>query len=165
MSEIIDIVDENDNVIGKDTKENAHHLGKWHRASVFLVFKNESWKEILVIKRAKNHLLAIPAGHLQAGETYLHGGLRELHEEMLVGRWLPDVEITALFRLKTKESKEFILLYRVAYPGPFHINEEIESYYFVSIRELLRDMKEHPGQYDYNFRDLMEEYVRRGFLK
>jgi isopentenyldiphosphate isomerase len=158
-------VDENDNVIGKDTKENAHHLGKWHRASAFLVFKNESWKELLIIKRAKNKVWAIPAGHLQEGETYLHGGLRELHEEMLVNKWLPDVEITALFRWKTKESKEFILLYRIAYSGPFHNNEEVETYQFVSVRELLKEMKERPEQYDHNFIDLMEEYVKRGFLK
>ncbi len=163
--EIIDIVDENDNIIGQDSKENAHKLGKWHRSAGFLLFKNETWKEILVIKRAKNHLLAIPAGHLQAGETYLHGGLRELHEEMLVGKWLPGVDITALFRLKTKESKEFILIYRAAYSGPFNNNEEIDSYYFVPIRELLKEMKENPEKYDANFRDLMDEYVKRGFLR
>jgi len=163
--EIIDIIDENDNVVGQDTKENAHKLGKWHRSAGFFVFKNESWREILVIKRAKNHLLAIPAGHLMSGETYLHGGLRELHEEMLVGKYLPGVDITPLFRWKTKESKEFILIYRVAYSGPFQINEEIESYHFISVRDLLKEMKEHSELYDANFRDLLEEYVKRGYLK
>jgi len=164
-NENIDIVDENDNFIGQDTKVNAHSLGKWHRSSAFLIFKDESWREILIIKRAGNHLLAIPAGHLQAGETYLHGGLRELHEEMLVDRWLPDVNITGLFRWKTKESKEFILIYRIAYSGPFQSNEEIESYQFLPIRELLKEIKEHPERYDANFRDIMEEYVRKGYLR
>ncbi|MFA6461036.1 MAG: NUDIX domain-containing protein [Candidatus Woesearchaeota archaeon] len=162
--EIIDIVDENDNVIGQDTKVNAHTQSKWHRSAGFLLFKDNSWNEVLVIKRAKNQLLAIPAGHLLKGESYLHGGLRELHEEMLVNKYLPDVDITALFRMKTKESKEFILIYRIAYPGPFQINEEIAEYHFVSIRSLLKDMKDHPDIYDANFRDLMDEYVRKGFL-
>lgn len=162
--EIIDIVDEKDNVIGQDTKSNAHAQGKWHRSAGFLLFKDNSWNEILIIKRAKNQLLAIPAGHLQTGESYLHGGLRELHEEMLVGKYLPDVDITALFRMKTKDSKEFILIYRIAYSGPFQINEEIVEYHFVAIKVLLKEMKERPEIYDANFRDLMDEYVNKGFL-
>ncbi|MEK6937932.1 MAG: NUDIX domain-containing protein [Nanoarchaeota archaeon] len=163
--ELIDIVDENDNLIGQDTKKNAHDLGKWHRGAGFFIFKEESFRNVLVQKTKKDGKYRFPGGHLLAGETYLHGGLRELHEEMLVGKWLPDVEITPLFRFKEVNHHEFILMYRLVYFGPYSINhQEVEEYFFIDIKELLRKAEEDQENYIYVLPQL-EEYKKRGYLK
>ncbi|MFH0701014.1 MAG: NUDIX domain-containing protein [Candidatus Woesearchaeota archaeon] len=163
--EIIDIVDENDNIIGQDTKKNAHTLGKLHRCAGFFIFKEESFKNVLVQKSKKDGKYRFPGGHLLVGETYLHGGLRELHEEMLVDKWLPDVEITPLFRFKVLDSKEFVLAYRMVYFGPFSLNhEEVEEYFFVDIKELFSRVEKDPSSYIY-IKPALEEYKKRGYVK
>ena len=54
MDEIVDIVDENDNVIGQELKSNCHKNKILHRGANIFVFKDKSFKEILL---QKNHFL------------------------------------------------------------------------------------------------------------
>ncbi len=167
MEELIDIVDENDNVIGQDTKKNAHLKKLWHRAAAVLIFKDESLMETLIQKRSKNKdrepgLLAQQGGNLISGETYLQGALRELHEEMLIGLSLPNVELSPLFRLKHTHENEFQLVYKLVYSGPFNIDkEEVEEYFWVKVDELLKDIKAHPDKYTQTCRFVFSEFQQR----
>ncbi|MBI4980900.1 NUDIX domain-containing protein [Candidatus Woesearchaeota archaeon] len=167
MEELIDIVDENDNVIGQDTKKNAHLKKLWHRAAAVLLFKDESLTETLLQKRSKNKdqdpgLLTPSGGHLNSGETYLQGALRELHEEMLVGLSLPNVELSPLFRLKNIYEKEFQLVYKLVYSGSFNIDtEEVEEYFWVKLDGLLKDIKAHPEKYTQTCKFIFSEYQIR----
>ncbi len=167
MEEIIDIVDENDNVIGTDTKKNAHLKQLWHRAAAVLIFKDESLNETLLQKRSKTKeqepgLLCQHGGHLTSGETYLQGALRELHEEMLVGLSLPNVDLSPLFRLKNAYENEFQLVYKLVYSGPFNIDkEEVEEYFWVKVDELMKDIKAHPEKYTQTCKCIFNEYQQR----
>ncbi len=167
MEELIDIVDENDNVIGQDTKKNAHLKGLWHRAAAVLIFKDESLNETLIQKRSKHKeqepgLLCQQGGHLISGETYLQGALRELHEEMLVGLSLPNVDLSPLFRLKNAYEKEFQLVYKLVYRGPFNVDkEEVEEFIWVKVDELMKDIKTHPEKYTQTCKFIFTEYQQR----
>lgn len=52
MDEIVDIVDDNDKVIGQELKSKCHKEKILHRGSNIFVFKNNSFKEILLQKRS-----------------------------------------------------------------------------------------------------------------
>lgn len=81
----LNIVDENDNVIGEDTRENIHEKGLIHREIAIWVFNDN--KEILFQKRSlkkDSHpglLAASCAGHVEIGDDYEKAALRELEEE------------------------------------------------------------------------------------
>jgi isopentenyldiphosphate isomerase len=72
--EKLDIVDEDDNIIGQDTRENVHRKGLLHREIHVIIYNDEN--EILLQKRSMNKdtypsLLDISVG----GHVDLGGGL------------------------------------------------------------------------------------------
>lgn len=85
-NESLDLVDKNDNVIGKATREECHKKGLLHRVVIALVL-NKDYK-IFVSKRSKNKYYcpghwAIPiGGHVESEETYEDALKRELDEEL-----------------------------------------------------------------------------------
>lgn len=81
----LNIVDENDNIIGKDTRENIHKNGLLHREVHVWVFNNKG--ELLFQRRSRNvetfpNLLdASVGGHVEIGDDYLTTAVKELEEE------------------------------------------------------------------------------------
>jgi 8-oxo-dGTP pyrophosphatase MutT (NUDIX family) len=165
----LDIVDENDNVIMQATKKHCHKNGLWHRGSAVLVFKDNSFKEVLIQRRSKKFVycpdkLAYPAGHLDVGETYLEGVKREFHEEMFHEQELPDLEYEELFKLKktTDNDPVFLTIFRTVYGGPFNIYpKEVEDCYFEHIDKLILHMKEKPEEYTETAILITKEYKKR----
>ena len=94
MDETIDVVDENDQVIGQELKSTCHQKKLLHRSVNVFVFKDNFFKEFLLQKRnaakgMNGGKLCMPGGHLPARESYLEGAKRELQEEMFHDRKLP----------------------------------------------------------------------------
>jgi len=88
QNEVFPIVNEQDEVIGKISRQEAHrspHL--MHRAvGVFIL---NSAGEILLQKRSATkdtfpNTWALPAGHVEYGENYLDTAVRELAEELQI---------------------------------------------------------------------------------
>jgi isopentenyl-diphosphate delta-isomerase len=80
--ELVDIVNEQDEVIGTMNKLEAHEKRSLHRLAVILVMHNDTF---LVQKRtmAKDGKLAESVGgHVKAGESYEVAAVREAQEEM-----------------------------------------------------------------------------------
>jgi len=84
--EFIDIVNENDKIIGKATRKDAFEKGLMHRAAAVLIINNEG--KILVQKRAATKKLspglfdASSAGGVHSGESYEEAAKRELQEDL-----------------------------------------------------------------------------------
>lgn len=84
--ELLDIVDSNDKVIGRDTKENKFIKGLITRnVAIFILDHN---KRLLIAKRSSNkksfpnrYDLAA-CGNVKAGETYKEAAEREVSEEL-----------------------------------------------------------------------------------
>src|SRR4030042_2122336 len=86
MDEYLDIVDEHDNVIGKDLRENVHKAHQIHRGvHVFVINKNG---ELLVQKRSESrkdrpgYYDASVGAQVQSGESYEEAAFRETKEEL-----------------------------------------------------------------------------------
>jgi len=83
--EILDIVDDNDNVIGKEPREMVHTQGLRHREIHVWFFNNKG--QILFQKRGKNVdtapglLDASVGGHVDLGTTYKQSAINEVREE------------------------------------------------------------------------------------
>lgn len=84
--ELFDVVDEDDQVTGQETRDAVHQQDLLHRAVHIFVFNKR--KELFLQKRSrlKDRHPGVwdssAAGHLDAGEGYLETAVRELEEEL-----------------------------------------------------------------------------------
>ncbi len=82
---MLDVVNEKDEVIGADTRENIHENGLIHREIAIWVFNDKG--EVLLQKRSmtkKSHpgcWSDSAAGHVESGDSYLESAIGELEEE------------------------------------------------------------------------------------
>ncbi len=85
LKELLQVVDEQDNPIGAETKDVIWREGLWHRVARVLVF-NEA-NELLVQQRGDKPLFPFRwaesvGGHVGAGDTYEETARREAEEEI-----------------------------------------------------------------------------------
>lgn len=135
MTEYMDIVNERDEVIGRDTRERVHARHDIHRGvHVFVV--NDAGELLLQLRAATKsyypgHWDASAGGQVAAGETYEQAGRRELEEELgcppgpleLIGKY-------DSFSSRQRE-KRALFVHRCA--GPFSFPaEEIAELRFVA---------------------------------
>lgn len=91
--EYVDVLDENGVYTGEIvTREEAHRVGKWHRAIIVAIVNGEN--KVLIQKRSKNKKkrpgmwdISV-AGHVSSGQDSLSASMREVSEEIKVDfRW------------------------------------------------------------------------------
>ena len=92
--EILDIVDQNDNIIGQAPKDDAYENKLGHRIVHVLIF-NDQKKMVLQLRSANVsfcplHWSTAVGGHVQAGETYEQAAIREYEEELNLASKLPE---------------------------------------------------------------------------
>src|SRR5205807_7544353 len=86
MAEIFDVVNERDEVIGRQSRSEVHRLGLMHRAVHVLVFNSRG--QIFLQKRSlkKDRQPGLwdssTSGHVDSGEDYDACAVRELREEI-----------------------------------------------------------------------------------
>ncbi len=168
MDEWIDVVDEKDRVIKKVRRSEAHRNNLRHRRVAVLIFGDASHRYALLQKRSKSKDVspgkwAHLEGHLASGENYLQGAKREIEEEMFCGEKLKQkIKFERLFKLKSclDQDNVFIMVFRAVITGPFKLQkEEVASYKFVPIKELILDVKKHPAKYTETCRLLFRQYA------
>jgi isopentenyl-diphosphate delta-isomerase type 1 len=130
-SEIFDVVNERDEVVGQEIRSRVHQLGLKHRAIHVLVFNQRG--ELFLQKRSQRKDTAPGAwdssasGHLNAGEDYDTCAVRELAEEIGLQS---AVAPTRLFKMEASSDtgQEFVWVYRLSSDGPMTLNaDEIEK--------------------------------------
>lgn len=141
--EFFDIVDENDIVIGKASREECHEKGLIHRSVMFFIFDEKG--EILVTKRTKNkdffpgYWSIVLGGHVQADESYEEAVVRETKEE--TGLNITPFFITS-FKKRIPEEKENVKVYGVLAKEKIILNEEeLEEGAFLDMGDLRETMK------------------------
>ena len=124
--EFLDIVDKNDNVIGKASRDDIYKKSLCHRIAHVLVFNNEG-KMVLQKRSSKvffcpDHWSTAVGGHVQAGENYEEAALREYQEELgvksdleFVGKDFYDVPNTP---------NKFLTTFKTQFDGLFNPDPE-----------------------------------------
>lgn len=149
--EIFDVVNEQDQVIGQQTRREVHRLGLLHRATHVLVFNRRG--EIFLQKRSMkkdNHpgvWDSSASGHLDTGEDYDPCAVRELREE--IGLVVDSVP-RRLFKIAACEETghEFVWAYRCEAEGPFTLHpEEVERGEWFSPEHVTRWIAERPQDF------------------
>lgn len=158
--ESIDIVDENNNLIGEQKmKSKAHRDGLWHRAAHIWVYNSKG--EVLLQLRAKEKDLwpdmwdLSAAGHVRAGEEPIVSALREIQEEIGLNVKMEDLELYKVIAEKVifKEmvNNEFHYVYLLKYDGNTSglkaQEEELQKMGFISIEDIEKGLRENPEKY------------------
>lgn len=148
------LVDKKDNEIGREEKIKAHREGKLHRSFSIFLFNRRG--ELLIQKRAtsKYHSPGLWSNtccsHPGPGRKLEDEAKRRLKEEMgIVESDLKEV-FSFTYNLKVGDliEHEFDHIFWGKYEGnPKPDPAEVESWKWVNLRELKKDIKEKPGKY------------------
>jgi len=151
MGEIFDVVNERDEVIGRQRRSEVHRLGLMHRAVHVLVFNSR--RQIFLQKRSRNKDRqpglwdSSASGHVESGEDYDACAVRELREE--IGLQL-NATPQRLFKLvaSAETDQEHVWVYRCEAEGPFTLDpDEIERGGWFTPAEVTRWMTEKPEEF------------------
>ncbi len=149
--EIFDVVNQGDEVVGRQTRSEVHRLGLMHRAVHVLVFNARG--QVFLQKRSpkKDRQPGVwdssASGHVDAGEEYDACAVRELREEIGLELNGPP---RRLFKLpaSAQTDQEHVWVYRCEAEGPFELDsDEIERGDWFAPDEVTRWMAERPQDF------------------
>ena len=149
--EIFDVVNDHNEVIGRQTRSEVHGLGLKHRAVHVLVFNARG--QIFLQKRSmtKDTFPGVwdssASGHLDCGEDYDACAIREVREEIGLELSRPP---SVLFNLEAclATGQEFVRVYRCQAEGPFRLHpDEIETGGWFAAEAVSRWMQEKPEDF------------------
>ena len=149
--ETFDVVNERDEVIGKQSRSEVHRLGLMHRA-VHVLVSNAAGLVFLQKRSLKKDRQpgvwdSSTSGHVDSGEAYDACAVRELHEE--IGLKL-NAAPKRLFKLAacTEPDQEHVWVYRCEAEGPFRLDpDEIERAGWFAPEAVTRWMEERPRDF------------------
>jgi isopentenyldiphosphate isomerase len=139
--ELLDVVDEKDKFIGKDTKENK--LLKGFISRNVAVFILDESKKLLTVKRSPDkksfpnrYDLAV-CGDVKAGEKYPEAAQRELMEKLGIKCSIKHLgKIFNEFKENDKKVKYFTCIFLGRYAGKVKLNDELVELKRLSIKNV-----------------------------
>lgn len=164
MTEYFDVVDENDRVIGRATRQECHKNPELlHRSAGVMVFNSKG--ELLMQKRSMKKdtnpgKWSISSwGHPNLGESYEHAAAREMKEELGISG-----ELEQLFKIPFRVSyeSEIFCIFKAASEGPFRPDpEEVEKVKFIGLDEMKKHLERDSDRFTGGCRAVMKEYFKR----
>ena len=158
--EFFDIVNERDEIIGREPRSVVHARGLRHRAVHVLVFNSAGQLFLQKRSMAKDNDPGLwdssCSGHVDAGEDYDTGGERELLEEIGLQPTLP---LKSLFKTDACELTgwEFARVYRTIAEGPFTLHpDEIDEGRWLTPEQLTKAIAGAPERYSPTLRLIWE---------
>lgn len=159
-TEIFDVVDIEDKVIGQASRLEVHKKGLLHRAVHMMVFNSAG--ELFIQKRVMTKddnpglLDTSSAGHVSSGEDYLSAAHRELEEEL-------GVKSDLHFFIKISACQEILFEHLEVYycktDQQIIIDEsEISEGRYWSVEELHEALKKSPDEFTSSFKVIWNLY-------
>lgn len=153
LDELFDVVDENDNVVGRAPRREVHAKHLLHRAVHIFILNAKG--EVFLQRRSRykdthpGRRSSSCAGHVDAGDDYDATVPRELHEELGIA---PGTYATPekLFKVAAcrETGMEFVWVYRMRHEGPFTLNAaEVEAGEWLSQEAVTRAVAETPDDF------------------
>ena len=155
-NEVLDIVDENNKVIGKEKRDIVHSKGLFHRAVNIFLFNSKGF--LFLQKRSASKDVCpltwdISASEtLKSGEDYHKAAIRGLQEELSINAKLIKIRGVHLqkneyFNGKIKDY-EFVETYQALHNGYIKINKsEIAEGGFFNIKDIKDMIKKNRNQF------------------
>jgi isopentenyl-diphosphate delta-isomerase type 1 len=164
MAEMFDVVDEDDNIIGKAPREQCHKNPKLiHRSAGVLLFNSKG--EFLIQKRSMKKdtnpgTWTISAwGHLDIGESYEHAAAREMKEELGASA---DLKFAWKAVFRASYETEIYVAFIAISDGPFKTDpDEVSGLEFISIDKLKKQLREKPERFNNACIHVLNEYFKR----
>lgn len=154
MMETIDIVDQQNRVVGRDLRTDVHLKNYFHRSIHVLITDNLKTK-IFIQKRGNNcdsfpgYYGSSAAGHVDSGEPVEDAALRELEEE--IGISGVGLDLLNIFDAGPKTGYEFVHLFTAPYEGEIIYNKkETEGGKWMEIEEIKKKLSK--GKFTPNFK-------------
>lgn len=164
--ELLDVVNDEDTVIGQEMRSTVHQLGLQHRGAHVFLFTKDG--KMLVQKRSADRaaspsmLDCSVSEHVKAGESYLDAAMRGMKEEL----GLTGIEIHPLVTFRMNygfNDNEISTLYEgVLDPDKVIFDPvEIEDVGYYSINELKEMMKEGNLKFCGWFVEILNWYLKK----
>lgn len=161
--EWLDVVDDQDRVVGKELRAIIHKRSIRHRA-VHILLHNSTGKLLLqkrsVLKdRYPGRWDSSASGHLASGEDYCTAAVRELEEEL--GIRLEPCALRFLFKLPASEmtDQEFVTVFGCVWDGQVTPRqEEVEEVHWLDPNEIDRLINSKPDAFSPAFVEIWKEY-------
>jgi len=161
-SELFDVVDSENRVIGQATRGEVHAKGLLHRSVHIFVFNSQG--ELFLQKRAMTkdenpgYWDSSAAGHLNAGEGYRTSAHRELMEELGIST---ELQFFMKFPAAKETFWEHVETYICTTDQDITINpQEISEGRFWTIPDLTESIRNHPGQFTSTFHLFFDSYLK-----
>ncbi len=166
QDEYLDLVDENDKVIGKDWRNNIYAKGLDCNIRVVNVFLFNASGKLLLPKRTMNRRIFpgcfdFSCGeHVVSGEDYYQAAIRGLKEEL----GIKNTELVELGKLTQKDGVScFMKIYKLEY------NKEITNYdkagidklYWCDLEKVRRMVVEDKTKFKGDFPEVLDWYVKK----
>jgi len=147
MTEYFDVVDENDRIIGRASRDECHKKGLIHRAIYIIVINSK--KEILLQKRSMKKDLhpglwtTSVSGHVDSGESYEEAAHREMKEEIGATGKLSEILAFSFKDISIKDRCDYEMkkIFSTKNEGPFKPDkEELDKVEFFSCKKIVEMM-------------------------
>jgi isopentenyl-diphosphate delta-isomerase type 1 len=164
MPEFMDVVDENDRVIGKATREEIHNSGMWHRGVHVLVFnsKNELFLPLRSARKDKfpETYDCSVSEHVKSGETFDEAALRGMEEELKIIN--PVIKRLLKFRMNYGPNDNTIaVLYKCKCKDKVEINRvEVKNAKFMSLGKIKELLNKNESKFAPWTREILKWYFR-----
>ena len=160
-TELFDVVDAGDRVMGPEPRDFVHVNNLRHRAVHILLFNAHG--ELFLQKRSPWKDLnpglwdSSAAGHVDAGEDYAEAAGRELGEELGV-----QAELERLGKLEScpETSWEFVEIFRGRHEGPYRLARlEVEAGAYFPVRRIADWLARRPADFSPLFRMIFPGFI------
>jgi len=157
-TEIVDIVDEKNNIIGSVDVATAHDKKLMHRVVGVFVFDIHG--DVYLQKGNKYGRLDLSVGgHVKQGETYEKAAQREMFEE--IGLTAP-LQYVSIFLPKEARLNHYWAVFMTVAPDDwqFKSTEEVSSLEKISLAKIKEMMRTEPDSFTHGFMNTMNELIR-----
>jgi isopentenyl-diphosphate delta-isomerase len=163
-TEYLDIVDEADTVIGKDTRSAVHEGHHIHRGIHVFIINNRG--EILIQQRAMTkddrpgYYDASVGAQVLSGETYEQAAWRESYEEL----GIKSIKLEQITKYKSfsDRQREIRTLFTAYSDGPFEINKtEVAKVLFLPVEKIVDMVESRKVHFTTGFTISLTHYIKR----
>ena len=154
--DIFDVVNDDDEIIGRELRSVVHARGLLHRAVHVLVYNAAGQLFLQKRSMAKDNDPGLwdssCSGHVDSGESYAVAAERELMEEIDL---LVDEPMEELFKIEASAGTgwEFAVIYRTEDEGPFNLcPEEIDEGRWFTPEEINNALASEPEKFSPTFK-------------